>query len=308
MNERKLASYADRVAFVMSANCINYSVLKNLGFRVETPCIGNGMVAKILRALWLRARLPLQKMWYNKKIQAMPYKHIVVIEGYLTTNDYLRWLQKENPGASLDFIYENPVEKTIHPSKIPQGYTVWSFDREDCKKYGLEYSGVLYIRVKNYEKKDPVNDVYFVGRDKGRGEALIKLQTEMESKGLKPYFHITANRSFLCRQKSYYMPFVQYQYVQENIERSRAILDYLQEGQTSNSIRCFECLFNEIKLITNNESVKDFDFYDPRNIFILRINDMKTLPAFLCAPYHPVPEEILNQYLFVSWMEKAIAK
>ena len=60
-----------------------------------------------------------------------------------------------------------------------------------------------------------------------------------------------------------------YEYLKQ-IENSRIICEVVQKGQSGLTVRALEALFFEKKLITNNESIIEFDFYDSNNIFIFR--------------------------------------
>jgi hypothetical protein len=60
------------------------------------------------------------------------------------------------------------------------------------------------------------------------------------------------------------------------------------------------------KLITDNENIKDYDFYNPNNIFIWNNNNQNLLSDFLIAPYEEVPEDIKNKYDINQWITNLI--
>ena len=72
------------------------------------------------------------------------------------------------------------------------------------------------------------------------------------------------------------------------------------------SLRFFESLRYEKKIITNNKTVMEYDFYNPQNIFIIHHDDMSRLGEFISTPYKEISKEIVDQYSFSSWLSKYV--
>lgn len=65
-----------------------------------------------------------------------------------------------------------------------------------------------------------------------------------------------------------------------------------------------EAMFYNKKLITNNIHIKEYDFYIPRNIFILQERNISELKDFLDLPIIEIAQEIKNKYRFSGgWMK-----
>ena len=75
------------------------------------------------------------------------------------------------------------------------------------------------------------------------------------------------------------------------LSQSNCILDYNQEGQVGLTLRPMEALFLEKKLITNNKDIKNYDFYNPSNIFILGENNIEDIKEFINKPYEKVEQK-----------------
>ena len=60
----------------------------------------------------------------------------------------------------------------------------------------------------------------------------------------------------------------------------------------------------EKKLITNNSSVVEYDFYNPKNIFVIGQRSNDELNAFIETPYEPVSDSIVEKYTFSSWVKR----
>lgn len=90
------------------------------------------------------------------------------------------------------------------------------------------------------------------------------------------------------------------------LQNSNIVLDFKNEIHYGLSFRTFEALGFEKKLITNNTLVKDFDFYNPSNIFVLESDTLDGLDDFLQKPYLRIDEEIRKKYSFTSWIQSAL--
>lgn len=85
--------------------------------------------------------------------------------------------------------------------------------------------------------------------------------------------------------------------------KSLVILDLKHPVHSGLSFRFFEAMFLEKKIITTNEEVKNYDFYNPQNIFILDENNANQIKDFLVSPYHPLDTKIFEKYSFSNWFK-----
>ena len=88
-----------------------------------------------------------------------------------------------------------------------------------------------------------------------------------------------------------------------NVEKADVLLDFVDPIHKGLSIRFFEGLYYKKKVITDNQTVKDYDFYHPNNIFILNENYEK-IENFLKTPYREISEEIVKKYGFTNWIKQ----
>lgn len=92
----------------------------------------------------------------------------------------------------------------------------------------------------------------------------------------------------------------------EYVKKSDILLDFVDPLHNGLSIRFFEGLYYRKKVITDNITVKNYDFYHPDNIFVVENNNYKNIGAFLKKPYHILPEDIVKRYGFSSWIQEII--
>lgn len=106
----------------------------------------------------------------------------------------------------------------------------------------------------------------YAGKDKGRSEEILSLQNEFEKLGLKTKFLIMPTTR-VSKKKAFYSKPIPYEDVIKLVMESRAILNITLPDQQGATLRDYESIFNEVKLITTNKNIKFFDFYDSNNVF-----------------------------------------
>jgi len=65
-------------------------------------------------------------------------------------------------------------------------------------------------------------------------------------------------------------------------------------------------LFFNIKCITTNKKVKEYDFYDKNRFFILGEDKDEDLNLFMSKELHPVEEAIIKKYSFEDVLMKSL--
>lgn len=260
---------------------------------------------RIIRRFYLKLNIPFANIWYNDwKKDINKYDLIILFDSVLDIKviDYIRNKIKEK---RFIFWYWNPVENSINPNLISENLCEkWSFDLVDCKKYNLRYNKTFYFNDYNYKKSNEIYDVFFVGRDKGRLEYLLKLEKEFNDKNIITYFYIATEEKYSINKKKLKRPTLSYEEVLDYISKSKAILEILQKGQSGASLRTMEAIFYEKKLITNNKNIINYDFYCKENIFILEKDNIEELPQFLNSSYKKIDEEIIKKYEFENWLKE----
>ena len=199
-------------------------------------------------------------------------------------------------------MYVNRV-KTSFPANEAKGLVdeLWSYDTEDCNEYGMRLMGDYYYEMYCSEEKHnnkPIYDVVYLGRDKGRASYLLELKNSFEEMGLKTLFRITPDRSYMRFKKRLYQPVIPYREYVKMLEKSRALLNVMPEGQNSITPRDLEVIFHSVKGITNNKGVKKRPYYHPDRYFVLGEDEIEDLPAFLERPFPTVDATELSSMHF----------
>lgn len=286
-----------------------HDAMLHLGYRVVVPYRDYNLLLRVIRELWFRLELPKQP-WFHPGVKNIDAE-VYIIKDSLMTADYITWLRGLKPGARLLLDYDNRAAASLDPDEIEDGSVEkWSYDLDDCKKYGMKLKPPGYLDCYRIPEKERARvakyDVVYVGRDKGRAGYLFWLEKKMREMGLRTYFRVSPTRSFYLFKDRRYRPVVPYAEYIKLANQSKAILNIMPAGQKSLTMRDFEAVFNNIKCITNNASVKGFELYDASRFFVIDKNNLAYLPEFLKTPFKPVDKEKLKKYTMESALKEMI--
>lgn len=93
------------------------------------------------------------------------------------------------------------------------------------------------------------------------------------------------------------------------IKKANIIVDIHKYGvQDGLTFRVFEALGFRKKLITTNQDIRTYDFYDPNNIFV--IDDLENInvpESFFTTAYNELSPGIIQKYTIPSWLDTILA-
>ena len=234
--------------------------------------------------------------WFNlnPQLRSIDKDTIIVFDGGARRN-LLKWISRFYVQKRLIFYYWNPVSLSFNPRDIPKEFEKWSYSPNDCEKFDLKYNSTFFFpEYAALVKNPPIErDVFFIGINKNRLEKVKQYESQFAKLGLSTEFRIVENKKNRLT----------YAEVLEKDARSRCIFDYYTNPQAGLSLRAMEALFLEKKLITNNESILDYDFFNSDNIFVLGQRKISELNDFVRSPYSNISEEIKQRYSFDSWLD-----
>ena len=184
--------------------------------------------------------------------------------------------------------------------------TAYTFDRKDAQKYGLQLNSQLYVYPEKNSGNSIQRDVYFVGKDKGRRETLEDLAAFFDRHGITYQMQVKPDDGSEWESSGLQkIDWVDYKEIAGNIRESKAILEICKDSQEGMTLRAVEAIFYDKKLITNNLSYEQYDFYDPEKIYIIRDRELAGLPEFIKAETKAeYSKEIKDYYDVREWSER----
>jgi len=220
---------------------------------------------------------------------------------------------KKSTNRFITFLYDNldrfPVQDKLHFFD-----KIYSFDDKDIEKHEFErLTNYNYLPFLSQEKQNPSEDaLYITSYDKKRIKQLEILSQKFEELGLKFDLYVIGKKSW---KNQLIKPFsknkivftrkrINHENLPEFYKRTKVILDLMRKNQYGLSFRVFEAMALEKKIITDNEKIKNYDFYNPNNILVLNKDFSNITKEFFETPYQSLPEGIYKKYTLEKWVER----
>ncbi len=187
---------------------------------------------------------------------------------------------------------------------------VFSFEKEDCKKYNLKFKTNFiynYEENVNFEKKSDF-EVFNISSYGKRSDLIIKIAEKLSLLEIPYKFYIFDKKKKIINNSliNSIQETIPLSVVNKYIEKSNVLLDIHRENQNGLSFRVFESMGLHKKLITTNSDIKNYDFYNENNILIIDSKKPEIPLEFIKKPYIEIPENILNNYKISGWFTKLI--
>lgn len=243
-----------------------------------------------------------RSIWTNKLIKEIKGKKFDIflcIENMSFKKRFISYLKSNNPEIKTYLFLWDTFETQQYRFRdyLPLFDYKLSFDRGDCKKYGLEYLPDFYLPLTH--TNDINYDVSFFGamhpgETSKRAELLYKINMECERLGLKSYLYLkytpVLTKYKKCRKLLSYIlgyssynkvlkkylsePYMHSEAVSTDIvdavySQSKVILDISHPNRQGMTINCITALASGKKLITTNKYVTQESYYSPSNICVI---------------------------------------
>ncbi len=219
-----------------------------------------------------------------------------------STNKYIAYL--------YDSVNRCPVEHLLNGIFD----TIFSFDDNDIAKYNFKKTNnYIYFDKKPLDLNKPEFDVFYLASYDKRLDLLNEISRKLISIN-KTYLFIVvgkktwkknvlklfdnSNKSIIYRRNR-----IKQQDIGTFYSKTNVILDLVRDKQIGLSFRVFEAMAFQKKIITSNKSIKNYDFYNPKNILIVDKSNLEFDKSFFENNYEPLPDEIYSKYTINSWVE-----
>jgi len=176
---------------------------------------------------------------------------------------------------------------------------IYSFDIDDVKKNKFLNLLTNFIYLDKEINNTPRNKAFMIlSKSLEREITLSNIANILDRKKITNYEFIVANpatkkvnKKILLTEKH-----VTLNIVIEKMKDAEILIDLVRPNQTGLSFRIFEAMALHKKIITNNATIKEYDFYNDNNILIINDNIEDIPNLFLNTPYQPIPEDIYYNY------------
>ena len=183
--------------------------------------------------------------------------------------------------------------------------TIYSFDKKDAIKYNLKFiTNYIHLEKKNITEKSKFN-VFSISSIDDRYATFNAIIEYFDNNNIshQTLFYDKKKPQILKKSATFINKTLNHDKIQEKMEESDVILDVLRKNQTGLSFRVFDALALNKKLITTNQSIKEYDFYNENNICVIDKNTISIPNNFLNTKYEKLSNEIYKKYSLENWVK-----
>jgi hypothetical protein len=187
---------------------------------------------------------------------------------------------------------------------IPCFDEVYSFEKKDCKKYNLKFIPNWIYTKKNNNQKSFEYEVFNISSKDKRFPTISKIASALKERKIKYKIIVLDKKNKNTNPDiEYISKHLSLAEVENYTNNSKILLDIHRTGQEGLTFRVFESLGLQKKLITTNNDIVNYDFYDPINILIIDENNPLFREDFFNNDYKQIPDAILKKYTLDGWIE-----
>lgn len=256
----------------------------------------NNKIVRAVRKAHLSSFLCLKEIWMYKWLKIIDKYQVVILADTGNAYNIAKYIRHKWRDKRIIIWYRNSVSAAvIKPENIDRKVCeLWSFDKEDCMRYNMDYNPQFYMRNGKYVEKKIEYDAFFVGQDKGRLKLLNDIESKLNENGLKSKFCIVGVNSDR----------LSYNEVIDYISQSKVIIDCQCDWQEGITLRPLESIFYCKKLITNNPDIISTSYYNRNNIFIWGKDDINELSNWFQTDFEPISRDIIDEYDLYGWIRR----
>lgn len=266
--------------------------LNNVLFRLHTSRKINSIIKLPFKGVWAKKAIGKNSVFLDSDYLCFIY------QGGIQYFDIgvFAYIRKRFKNSILIYQYNDLVSLN---EKLYPGFLelckktfdfILTFNPIDAEEYKLILCPpfVPDFGVEIFEKKDYKSDVFFVGKDKGRLDTLIRLFDDFSKNGLICDFYICGvdKKKQIYPDRIHYNKFLSYKEVVSKTAMSKCVLNVLQNNSNGITLRDLESINMGKILITNNYYIKSTSLYDPKRVLFLD---------------KPIPFEYIKSYKNSKW-------
>ncbi|MDR0833745.1 MAG: hypothetical protein LBN93_06120 [Candidatus Symbiothrix sp.] len=264
--------------------------------------------------------------YYNnivEKVKEKDYDYIFFIKGEAISKTILKRLKQEHPRAKMILYLWDSIRNNRNAlNNLDCFDKILSFDKDDVQKYGFVFRPLFYTDAYKGLATGTsfVYDALFVGTvhsDRYLFIENIKQQMSAFAKTLYTYYFFPSiilyyrkkivDRTFKkTKSSNFQFSALSKEKLLTLVNQSFCLVDVQHPKQTGLTMRTIEALGAHKKLITTNETIKDYDFYNPHNILVVNRENPIIKVEFWNTPYQNIESDIYKKYSIESWLNDIV--
>ena len=296
-----------KICFADLYKCENVKIItKTERFLISNPAMKKLCVLHNSTTLNSNFELPLRSVWNyvdNLVLAGNTGKKCFIFTDTSireVSESVLKKLKRTNNKLVIYFLNTIGRDSTTNYAVhlVKKGYfdAHFTIDANDANKYKFTYCNCCYSKA----DLNPVAnsfDLTFVGKNKGRINDIQNIACATLNIRARYYVADVKLRDMKIIDNVIYNQMLPYHAVLDLVNKSRAILEWVQDGQIGFSFRIYEAICYDKILITNNQFVKSCPFYNEKSMIVVEdsstdivniLNNAQTPKYGYSGEYSPV--------------------
>ncbi len=266
------------------------------------------------------------KQYYDsilKKIEKEQFDYLFVNRGEVITSDFLEKFIIQHPNCKRIFYTWDSFKNHNHPTTIlTYFHKKFTFDRNDAKKYQIGFRPLYFMdryREVLENKNNPIKyDLLFLGTaHSDRYIISSKVADWCTQNGLTSfcYYYMHGKMVYYYKRlfdktfKTFDIKKLSFKSLTiddiiQLYKQSNVVLDINHPGQVGLTMRTFESIGAGKKLLTTNEDIVNYPFYNPNNVKILDRKNIQIEKEFFESPYEDLQKEMYEKCSIDGWINE----
>ncbi|KAA5535826.1 hypothetical protein [Paenimyroides baculatum] len=272
----------------------------------------------IYKSKWQRAGNFLNKVFFGKnikkdyrnktlikRISELPKQDYVLIVNPNQFRNDIRLLLRNKTTNFIAYNYDSLARIPLPENHNELFDKIFSFDIEDVQKnsYLTLLTNFIYLDKLPYLQIQ--NKAFMILSKSYEREVLLsRIANIFDKKGIYNYEFIVANPATKKVNKRIHLTekHIKLDIVIDKMKNAEILIDLVRPNQTGLSFRIFEAMALQKKIITNNQTIKKYDFYNSNNILVINNQVDDIADEFLTKPYEEIPEKIYYKYTLENFI------
>ena len=260
------------------------------------------------------------------KVKDEKYDYFLLIKGEVTPAFFLDFLRENNPNIKfIYYTYDSFTNNKNGFENLQKFDDKFTFDNADAVSYNLKFRPLFF--ASQYVGIPPVNseadyDITFIGTaHTDRYVIAESINNWCENNSLKMFrFYFSPSKILFRINRLFNRGFrgfdeskisfnkLSLPEILKIYHKSKCILDINHPNQVGLTMRTFETLGAKRKLITTNDAIRSYPFYNSCNIFIIDRKKPLIDPAFFEMDFEPISAEIYQSMSLDGWIREVFGQ
>lgn len=262
--------------------------------------------------------------YYNsilKKIENRKYDYFFLIKGEVVSDFFIEKVKELNPNITLLYYTFDSFKNNSNAVSILKYFDrKFTFDCKDSESYGLALRPLFFSDDYVHFEPNSIYDIdlLFIGTAHSDRYVISESVADWCKKNnLKNYaFYYSPSRLVFLFFKLFDSSFKKFNFnkisfqslnhsqITQLYNKSKVVLDVNHPNQNGLTMRVFEVLGSGKKLVTTNEEVKKYPFYNINNISIIDRDNIVMDRSFFDTPYQKIDSDLYKRMSINGWLEE----